>query len=137
MSNFTHKRYPFACSSTNPVYEAGKKRLTRQKSHHSFKGARSVGLLAKAPADKLQTTVLFCHLYLGGLWLELFCDGSMQVVQAVICKADSKEKVVELTLVLSKGKSGFFWSLGKDLCPDDTYVLFIIGEKHLLQWKFP
>ena len=137
MSIFTHGRYPFAFSSAHPVHEAGQKRLTRQKSHHSFRGARTRSSCAKAPAEKLQVAVASCRLYPGGVWLELYSADSTQVIPAIIYKADSKEKVVELSLILPKGKSGFFWSLGKVLYPEDTYVLFIRGEKHLLQWKFP
>ena len=135
MSIFTHGRYPFAFSSAHPVHEAGQKRLTRQKNYHSFRGARTRGLLAKAPADKLQTAVVSFHLYPGGLWLELYSAESTQVVQAIICKADSKEKVAAQCFALPQGKSGFFWSLGKALCPEKTYVLLIRGEKHLLQRK--
>ncbi|WP_460924273.1 hypothetical protein [Pontibacter brevis] len=126
MSSFTHKGHHFASFLTEHAQEVDQRSSCGQKAPR-----------IKAPAKKDETVTDTFHLYAEGLWLELHNDEPIQLVKAIICRADTNEKVVQQNFALPKGKSSFFWNLTKALWPEDMYVLLIRGEKHLLQWKFP
>ena len=135
MGNFTHDRASIAYTPASTKQEASGSRLENKKERILLRDRAPKRYSTTEPTADEQTTVVSPNLFPGGLWLELFNAGPMQLLQAIIFRAGSKENVAQKNFALPEGESSFFWSLDTAAWTNDTYVLLIRGEKHLLQLK--
>ena len=137
MSDFTHQGHRFAYILADKVQQNCLKGPDKLEKLSTFPGLWYKDYFVTRPANKLLMTESDPNLFSGGLWLELCNYGTTQHYQPTIRRAGSTDELAQKSFAIPKGRSSFFCSLDYSNWLNDTYVLIIRGEKHLLQWNFP